>query len=117
VLGIVSAPPVYLGSKVVSDPYSAPFPYWEKAGIAIRAGTVAVTVSLPKEWRNRARIRWGAPGSAATVLRFAPCPSTVETWSWYAGGFLLHRSAACVPLIFAVGNRRATLRFGVGRHC
>jgi hypothetical protein len=117
VLGIVSAPPVYLGGNVVRDPYSAPFPYWEKAGIAIRAGTAAVTVSLPKEWRNRARIRWGAPGSPATVLRLAPCPSTVETWSWYAGGFLLRSSSACVPLTFAVGNRRATLRFGVGRHC
>ena len=117
VLGIVAAPPVYLGPKVGRDPYSAPFSHWEKAGLAIRASTAAVTVSLPREWRNRARIIWGAPGSPATALRFAPCPSAVETWNGYAGGFLLRSSSACVPLIFAVGHRRATLRFGVGRHC
>jgi hypothetical protein len=116
VLGTVAAPPVYL-PQGLRDPSSAPFAYWSKAGIAIRASTAAVRVSLPQEWRNRARIVWGAPGSPATALRFAPCPSTVATWNGYSGGFLLRGSSACVPLIFAVGHRRATLRFGVGRHC
>ena len=116
VLGVVSAPPAYL-PQMGRDPYSAPFSHWLKAGLAIRAGTAAVTVSLPKEWRNRARIVWGAPGSPATALRFAPCPSTVAPWNGYAGGFLLRSNSACVPLVFAVGNRHGTLRFGVGRHC
>jgi hypothetical protein len=116
VLDAVSAPPIDL-SGVVRDPTSAPFLYWRKAGIAIRASRAAVTVSVPKQWRNRVRIVWGAPGSPATMLRFAPCPSSVETWNGYAGGFLLRSRSACVPLVFAVGNRRATLRFGVGRRC
>jgi len=116
VLDAVSAPPIYLPG-VVRDPTSRPFLHWRKAGMVIRASRAAVTVSVPKEWRDRVHIVWGAPGTPATVLRFAPCPSSVETWNGYAGGFLLRRSSACVPLIFAVGKRRATLRFGVGRHC
>jgi hypothetical protein len=116
VLDAVSAPPIEL-PQVVRDPASRPFLYWRKAGMAIRASRAAVTVSVAKDWRDRVRIVWGAPGTPATVLRFAPCPSSVETWNGYSGGFLLRSSSACVPLIFAVGNRRATLRFGVGRNC
>jgi len=117
VLDVVAAPPLDL-SGVARDPASAPFSYWRKAGMWIRASRAAVTVSVPKQWRDRVRIVWGAPGTPATALRFAPCPSNVETWwNGYAGGFQLRMSSACVPLIFTVGNGRATLRFGVGRHC
>jgi hypothetical protein len=116
VLDVVSAPPVYL-ADVVRDPASAPFLYWRKAGIAIRASSAAVSVSVAKEWRDRVRIVWGAPGTPAATLRFAPCPSPVKTWNGYSGGFMLRTRSACVPLVFAVGDRRATLRFGIGRHC
>ena len=116
VLNAVSAPPIYL-PRTVRDSASAPFGYWRKAGMVIRASNAVVTVSLPKEWRDRFRIVWGAPGSPAAAVRFAPCPSSVETWNGYSGGFLLRAKSACVPLIFAIGHRRATLRFGVGRHC
>jgi hypothetical protein len=116
VLGTVSAPPAYL-PNVGRDRSAAPFSHWLKAGLGIRASTAAVTVSLPKAWRDRARIIWGTPGSPATALRFAPCPSSVATWGGYPGGFLLRHESACVPLTFAVGDRRATVRFGVGRHC
>jgi hypothetical protein len=117
VLGLVSAPPLSLPQKTAIDPSSAPFRHWSKAGLAIRAQAAVVTVRVPKPWRDRARIIWGNASSPGTVLRFAPCPSTVETWGGYSGGFLLRSSSACVPLIFAVGQRHATLRFGVGREC
>jgi hypothetical protein len=118
VLGAVSVPPKYIPGGTVKVPSSDGFSYWSKAGIWVHASeTLVVTVSLPKEWRNKARIGWGAPGSAATAVRFAPCRSLGAAWDGYAGGFLLRSKSACVPLIFAAGNRRATLRFGVGRHC
>jgi hypothetical protein len=116
VFGAISVPPSYLPQGVV-DPTSAPFSHWSKAGLAIRAGTTAVTVSLPKQWRDRARIVWGAPGSPTTALRFEPCSWQAGFWNGYSGGFLLRSSPACVPLVFAIGHRRATLRFGVGRRC
>ncbi|MGZ4380272.1 MAG: hypothetical protein ACXVZ2_03955 [Gaiellaceae bacterium] len=62
------------------------------------------------------RIGWGNPASPASVVRFAACPSP-RAWNGYAGGFFLRSHSACVPLSFAVGGRRATLRFGVGQRC
>ena len=35
----------------------------------------------------------------------------------YAGGFFLRSPSVCVPLIFRVGARSATVRFGIGRRC
>jgi hypothetical protein len=116
VLGVVSAPPVYL-SGVARDPYSAPFTHWSKAGLAIRASSAVVKVTVPKAWRDRARITWGSASSPGTELRFEPCHSAVDTWNGYPGGFLLRSSSACVPLVFRVGKHRATLRFGVGTQC
>jgi hypothetical protein len=116
VFGAISVPPSYLPQGVI-DSTSAPFSQWFKAGLAIRAGTAAVTVSLPKQWRDRARIVWGAPGTPATALRFERCSWQAGFWNGYSGGFLLRSGPACVPLVFAVGHRRATLRFGVGRRC
>ena len=114
VLGAVSAPPKYIPG-IATDPSSAPFLHWSKAGLWIRAGNTAVTVSLPEGWRDKARIVWGAPGTPATAVRFGPCPSKVSTWDGYSGGFLLRARSACVPLIFSVGDRRTTVRFGVGQ--
>ena len=116
VLGIVSAPPVLL-TGLVRVPEFAPFPYWRKAGMVIRSSRKSVTVTVPKAWRDRLRIGWGNPAPEATTVTFAPCASSSPTWNGYAGGFFLRGGAACVPLMFAVGNRHATLRFGVGSHC
>jgi len=116
VLGIVSAPPGLL-SGPVRVPEFAPFPYWRKAGMVIRSSNKPVTVTVPKAWRNRLRIGWGNPAPEATTVTFAPCASSSPTWNGYAGGLFLRGGAACVPLVFAVGDRHATLRFGVGRHC
>jgi hypothetical protein len=58
VLGIVSAPPIYL-PQVVRDPTSAPFTYWRKAGMVTLASPAALVVSVPRAWRERVRITWG----------------------------------------------------------
>jgi hypothetical protein len=116
VLGIVSAPQAFL-PQLVRVPEFAPFPYWQKAGMVIRSSGKPVTVTVPKPWRSHLRIGWGNPAPEATAVTFAPCSSSSPTWNAYAGGFFLRGGAACVPLAFSVGNRHATLRFGVGRKC
>ena len=116
VLGVVSAPPASLQDPVYVADF-APFPYWLKAGMVIRAGSRPVTVSVPEAWRRRERIGWGNPATPTTVVRFAACPSLARTWNAYSGGFFLRTRAACVPLRFAVGERSAKMRFGLGRHC
>jgi len=119
VLGSISVLPASLG-RTVRDPTSAPFSYWVKAPLAIRASTAVETVSLPHNWRDRVRIVWGAPGTPAAAVRFAHSPAprgSPIAWNGYSGGFMLRTRSAGVPLILAVGHRRATIRFGVGRHC
>jgi hypothetical protein len=115
VLGLISAPPETLPGTV-RVPQFAPFPYWLKAGMVIRASRKPVTVSVPKAWTRRVRIGWGNPASPATVVRFAACPSP-RSWNAYAGGFFLRTRSACVPLAFTAGRSRTTLRFGLGRQC
>jgi hypothetical protein len=115
VLGVVSVPPAHL-RRVVRLPGQR-WPYWRKAGLVVRAGRVAITVSVPKEWRSRLAITWGTSTSVVSSLRIAACPSPPNVWNAYAGGFYLRSRAACVPLVFRVGQRRATVRFGVGRSC
>lgn len=114
--GSVAAPPAFVPG-VGREPSSAPFLHWAKAGIWIRAGTGAVTVSVPKPWRDRVHVLWGNRGEQGAALRFAPCHSSVPTWNGYAGGFLLRSRSACFPLVFELGARRTQLRFGVGRRC
>lgn len=116
VLGTISAPPARTPG-VARDPTNAPFSFWSKAGVFIRSGSPAVTVSVPKPWRNRVHVLWGNRGEQGAALRFAACPSSVATWNGYAGGFVLRARSACFPLVFAIGNRRARLRFAVGREC
>jgi hypothetical protein len=115
VLGVVAAPPAFV-PQVVSTP-GEPWPYWEKAGMAIHAGDAAVDVSVPPAWRSRAAITWGNGKPAVSALRFAPCPSPPAVWNAYAGGFFLRERGACVPLLFQVGQRRALVRFGIDRRC
>jgi hypothetical protein len=63
------------------------------------------------------RIAWGDGGGSA--LRFASCPAyePKKPWNGYAGGFFLRSGSACLPLIFRVGHRTETVRFGLGRRC
>jgi hypothetical protein len=115
VLGVVSVPPAYL-------PQTFPrrverWRYWTKAGLSVRGGSPPVRVTIPKPWRSRASVGWG-DGSGSS-LRIASCPAyePEKPWNGYAGGFYLRARSACVPLIFRVGQRTETVRFGIGRRC
>jgi hypothetical protein len=90
----------------------------EQAGLVIRADSPPVVVRVPAKLWHRAAIAWGDGGPAA-ALRFESCrpSSSLGDCNPYAGGFLLKTRSACVPLTFRVGDRAATVRFGVGKRC
>jgi hypothetical protein len=114
VLNTFSVPPAYL-RQVVN--VAGSWPYWRKTGLVIRAGAPAVTVTVARARRGRAAIIWGNAGKPASSLRLATCAGHAREGRTYAGGFYLRARSACVPLVFRVGARSATVRFGVGRRC
>jgi hypothetical protein len=115
VLRVVSAPPAYI-SQVVHLRDGA-WPYLEKAGLVVRAGRGPVTVSVPPAWRKRAAITWGSNTGIVNSLRIVRCGSDPSRGNAYTGGFYLRSRTACLPLIFAAGGHRTTVRFGLGRRC
>ena len=116
VLGAVSVPPLFLHQVVHTG--DEPFPWWRKAGLVVRANGQPVTITVPAAWRDRVAIVWGYGnmGGPFHSLRIAGCGSDPTHGSAYSGGFVVRRPS-CVPLTFRVGNRNATVRFGVGRRC
>jgi hypothetical protein len=116
VLGVIAVPPHHLENLVAT--HEQPWALWRKAGLVIRAGAGPVTITVPAPWRSRAAIIWGngnyQPGSR---IRFAGCAGDPSTGNAYAGGFLLRSEAACIPLVFRVADRTATIHFGLGRRC
>jgi hypothetical protein len=115
VIGVVSVPPAFL-PQVVRD-RTTPWPFWRKAGLVVRGNAPPVVVSVPQAWRERAAITWGDSG-IVSALRIAPCRADrPKVWNAYAGGFYLRSRSACVPLVFRVGRREQTVRFGLGRRC
>lgn len=112
-LGIVSVPPAQLTQVVATN--SKPWAYWRKAGLVIHPSNRVVSVTVPTAWRKRAAISWGGSGTVS-ALKFEPCP-TGKLWNAYAGGFYLRAHRECVPLIFRVGSRSQTVRFGIGGSC
>jgi hypothetical protein len=117
VLGVVSVPPAYLQQVVPThrEPWAHGWDYWRKAGLVVRAGSAVVGVSVPKAWRNRVAITWGT--GIVSSLRITGCPGPSNVGNAYAGGFYLRSRSACVPLIFRVGTRSATVIFGLGQTC
>jgi hypothetical protein len=115
VLGVVDVPPAYIPQTVRGE---GRWRYWSKAGLVVRAGSPPVVVRVPPAWWDRVAITWGDGGPAA-ALRIASCPpsTSLDGWNPYSGGFLLKTRSACVPLVFRVGSRSATVRFGVGKRC
>ena len=97
--------------------------YWQKHGLWIWTGHQAVTITVPKAWRNRAAITWGENVGIVSTLRLpgtllsSGCTAGPLTWNGYAGGFYLRSRSACVPLRLGVGRRSAVVRVGVGRRC
>lgn len=117
-LGMVSVPPAYLRRVVRVRGYE-PWTYWRKAGLVVRSGHVPILVTVPKAWQNRVAITWGNFPGIFRAVRIAACPSVLNPLGWhaYAGGFYLRSRSACVPLVFRVGHRSVTVRFGLGQHC
>jgi hypothetical protein len=116
VLGAVSVPPAYLAQVVPTG--EKPWAYWRKAGLVVRAGGSAVSISVPPAWRGRGGITWGNGSNGVfDSLRMASCPGPVGRGFAYAGGFYLRSGSACLPLTFRVGTRSETVRFGLGRRC
>ena len=115
VLGSLAVPPAYL-RQIVRLP-NGPWPYWRKAGLVVRAGAPAVTVTVPPAWRRRVEVTWGNRGGPVSALRIARCKGPATVGHAYAGGFFLRARASCVPLLVKVGRRSATVRFGLGRRC
>jgi hypothetical protein len=67
-------------------------------------------------WRQRARIDFGRDnGSTLTLTACSQRPAGL--WDAYAGGLYLRTAAACVPVVFRIGNRSAAVYFSVGRNC
>jgi hypothetical protein len=115
VLGAVAVRPAYLPEANPTG--SAPWRHYWKYSLAIRAGSPVVVVTIPQASRHDAAISWGNGLGPVTSLRLLTCPRQLGRWNVYAGGFYLHSAAGCLPVVFAVGRRALTLRFGLSRHC
>jgi hypothetical protein len=115
ILRVAAVPPAYMQQVVPSS--QKRWPYWHKQGLVIRATGESVTVTVPKLWRKRAAVTWGNAGGPVSSLRIEGCGTSRTVGRAYAGGFFLRSPSECVPLIFAVGKRSVTVRFGVGERC
>ena len=120
VLGVIAAPPAYIAPEQVAAVNGfGSWTYWLKAGMGVRVGRFMVTVTIPQAWRSRAAITWGNSHRIVNALKFSGCGAGAMTdaWNGYSGGFYLRASSGCVPLVFSVGGRSTTKRFGIGRPC
>jgi hypothetical protein len=115
VLNALSVPPK--SKRQVVRTTRGRWPYFSKAGLVVRAGAPTIEVSVPRKWRSRMAIEWGNGPGAVSSLRIASCGGPARTGHAYAGGFYLRAWAACAPLVFRVGTRKATVRFGLGQRC
>jgi hypothetical protein len=115
VLGVIAAPPAHIPQVVRTD--DPTWPFWEKSGMVIRAGSTPIDVRVPAKWRNRAAVTWGNGRPPASAIRFTPCSDPSGRWNAYAGGFLMKTRGACIPLVFEVAGARQVVRFGIGVQC
>jgi hypothetical protein len=112
VLGVLAVPPAHVEAGAATG--DRPWAYFSKFGIAVRARSPAVLITVPRAWRHRAAIGWGNNASGVSSLRMLSCPQQLAPWNGYAGGFFLRSASGCVPLIFEIGRQTATLSFAIG---
>src|SRR5215472_2484424 len=79
VLGVLAAPPAHL--EQAAPTATRPWAYFAKYGIAIRAGSPAVLITVPQAWRHRAGIGWGNNLGVASTLRLLSCPRQIGAWN------------------------------------
>ena len=117
VLGLVSVPPVRIQRAAPSG--TTAWKGFSKWGMLIHSG-VGAQVSVPRVWRGRVAITWGANTGIVSALRFAPCRlpgSRARPWNAYPGGFYINTGAACVPLTVTARHRSTMVWFGIGTSC
>jgi hypothetical protein len=116
VLGVLSVPAAYQAQIVRSG--KPRWRYWRKAGLVVLS-TLPVDVTVPRAWQSRLAITWGNRPGIFSSLRIAGCEPLAgdQPARAYAGGFYLKSPSACAPLVFSVGGRSETVRFGLGRRC
>ena len=112
VLGVLAVPPAHL--QQAAPTATQPWAYFAKYGIAIRADSPTVLITVPQGWRHRAAIGWGNNVGGVSSLRLLSCPRQLGAWNAYAGGFYLRSASGCVPLVFEIGRQTATLSFAIG---
>jgi hypothetical protein len=116
-LGAVSVPGSQHLARSAAATADRRWRYYRNAGIAIRAGTAAVSVAVAEGWRDRVALSWGR-SAASSLLRFEPCGRSPKgAWNAYSGGIHLRATGDCVPLVVTVGGMSTTVRVGVGRAC
>jgi hypothetical protein len=114
-LGAISVPPDYRPEPGVPSGDKR-WPYVVEVDVVFRAEQPPVEIAVPKEWRKRVAISLGNT-KLASSLRVAPCPNNGLPWNAFTLGFNLQERTACVPLVFRVGARSRTARFGLGKRC
>jgi hypothetical protein len=129
--GYLRNPDLGLGTQIVLDRISIntaqsdqpvpvsdtkPWRYWQKRPILIRANSGPVSVSVPPAWRTRAAITYGTTPIRGSLVLFS-CQRPKGVWDAYAGGIYLRHPERCVPLVFRVGDRRATVRVSMTGRC
>jgi hypothetical protein len=112
VLGVLTVPPAHLEQGAPTG--TQPWGFFSKYGIAIRANSPAVLITVPEAWRHRAAIGWGNNVGGVSSIRLLSCPRQLGPWNAYAGGFYLLSASGCVPLVFDVGRQTAILSFVIG---
>jgi len=116
-LGAVSVPGARHLGRETAAARSGHWRWYRNAGLAIRAGTSSVSVSVPDGWRDRVALSWGGSRPSSSIA-FAQCAgSAAGTWNFFSGGIHLSRRADCVPLRVTVGGMSTNVRVGVGRAC
>lgn len=112
VLGVLAVPPAHVQAAAPTG--TLPWSYFSKWGIAVRLGSPAVLITVPRAWRNHAAIGWGNAASGVNSLRLLSCSGKPGTWNVYAGGFFLRSASGCVPLVVQIGRHTTTLSFAIG---
>jgi hypothetical protein len=114
-LGAVALPTGSALQVSASGETAAASRLFAKTGLIVRAD-VAVDISLPRDWSDRARIGWGNPGELAVSIHVPRCGTAGDGWLAFAGGYYT-ATPACIPLTIRAAGRQAGARIGVGTTC
>lgn len=113
VIGLVAAPPAYLGAMTPNG--NGPWRYWTKTAFGVWGDSPPVTVSVPPGWQQTAAIDREKDGFGTTV-RFPTCPPH-SMWNFSITGIYLKTPHACLPLDITAAGETARIWVGLGQHC